>query len=102
MKSSDFTAFWEKWKECELVTLRSDQEMQKMFSGLVPRNKTLDSVIEDLVKDVTIRETILMFVPGDLKKKRMLSCLKENFKEKADVFRGFARTISDIETFFGK
>lgn len=96
------TEVWEKWKECGLVALRSDQEMQKMFSGLVPRNKTLDSVIEDLVKDVAIRETILMFEPGDLKKKRMVSCLKENFKEKADTFWGFARTISDIETFFCK
>ncbi len=91
---------WEKWKECGLVSLRSDQDMQAMFSGLVPRNKTLDSVIEDLVQDSAIRETVLMFEPGDLKTKRMILCLKENFKDKAVAFSGFARTITDIEAFF--
>ncbi len=90
------------WKAGELVSLRSDKEMHDMFDGLVPRNKTLDNVIDDLIEDTRIRDTILTFEPKKLHKKQMVKYLKDNFAENPLAFSGFARTISDIETFFCK
>lgn len=91
---------WKTWKEMELVTPRSDSEVRNMFDGLIPRDKTLDNVVDELVQNIDIRDTIVMFEPKELKKKRMASVLKENFSENAEVFSGFARTIADIESVF--
>lgn len=93
---------WEGWKTTGLVSVRSDKEMHNMFDGLVPRDKTLDNVIDDLIEDISIRDTILTFEPKRLHKKQMVAYLKANFKENSLAFSGFARTISDIEAFFCK
>ena len=90
------------WKSQKLVSLRSDAEMRNMFEGLIPHDKSLDCVIDELVLDVSIRDTILTFNPLELKKKRMVSCLRENFLNDASAFEGFKRTIEDIENYFCK
>lgn len=94
-------AVWEKWKIDELVTLRSDAEMRDMFNGLIPRDKSLDNIIDDLVEDISIRDTILSFEPKKLKKKSMVSVLRDNFSADATAFSGFERTIQEIEAWFG-
>ncbi|MDE6947364.1 MAG: ATP-binding protein [Anaeroplasmataceae bacterium] len=91
---------WEGWKEQELVRPRDEAEMRNMFDGLIPRNKSLDNVIDELVEDIEIRDTILTFEPKKLKKKQMVAYLKGNFGEDTSAFSGFARTIKDIEKFF--
>ena len=96
------TKVWELWKSKNLVSVRSDADIQAMFEGLIPRNKTLDNVIDDLVPDITIRDTVLTFEPGELKKKKMVECLREHFEGDVDAFVGFERTIKDIEVFFTK
>lgn len=93
---------WEGWKASGLVSVRSDKEMHDIFDGLVPRDKTLDNVIDDLIEDTRIRDTILTFEPKKLHKKQMVKYLKDNFAENPLAFSGFARTISDIEAFFCK
>lgn len=94
------TKVWEGWKEQELVTVREDAEMRSMFEKLIPRDKSLDNVIDDLVKNIEVRDTILTFEPKKLKKKQMVTYLKEHFGEDVEAFSGFARTITDIEAFF--
>lgn len=91
---------WEGWKEQELVRPRDEAEMRNMFDGLIPRNKSLDNVIDELVEDIEIRDTILTFEPKKLKKKQMVAYLKGNFSEDTSAFSGFAKTIKDIEKFF--
>ena len=91
---------WEGWKEQELVTVRQDAEIRNMFEGLIPRDKSLDNVIDDLIEDIEIRDTILTFEPKKLKKKQMVSYLKNNYSEDINAFLGFTRTIKDIEKFF--
>ena len=91
---------WEGWKERKLVTVRQDAEMRSMFEGLIPRDKSLDNVIDELVENIEVRDTILTFEPKKLKKKQMVAYLKEYFSEDSNAFSGFARTIADIETFF--
>ncbi len=96
------TKVWETWKSQNLVSPRSDTEMRNMFEGLIPRDKSLDCVIDELVSDVAIRDTILTFEPAKLKKKQMVSCLQKNFSDDPAAFLGFKRTIDDLETFFCK
>ena len=93
---------WEMWKSKNLVSLRSDDEIRNMFDGLVPRDKSLDCVIDELVSDISIRDTILTFEPQKLKKKQMVSCLREHFSNNATAFTGFEKTIQDIESYFSK
>ena len=93
---------WELWKSQGLVTLRDDSEIRNMFDGLIPRDKSLDNVIDELVDDIGVRDTILTFEPKKLKKKQMVACLKSHFYEDANMFSGFERTIKDIEAFFCK
>lgn len=91
---------WDMWKKKKVVNLREDSEMRQMFDGLVPRNKTLDNIIDDLFTDLPVKNTILTFEPAKLKKKKMVSILQEHFDDKAQAFAGFSRTIQDIEKYF--
>ena len=91
---------WKLWKTQNVADLRSDSEMLQMFDGLVPRDKSLDNVIDDMFTDTDIRDTILTFEPMKLTKKKMVQLLKENFGDHADVFSGFSRTVTDIERYF--
>ena len=52
---------WEEWKAQDLVSPRSEDEMRAMFQGLIPRDKSLDSVIDELIVEPSIRDTILSF-----------------------------------------
>ena len=46
------------------------------LNGAAPRDKTLDSIIDELVESTDVRDTILSFEPKSLKKKRILELLK--------------------------
>jgi len=91
---------WKLWKNKKVVNLRNDSEMIQMFDGLVPRDKSLDNIIDDLFTDIDIRDTILMFEPTKLKKKKMVELLQAGFGDNADAFYGFKRTVADIEKYF--
>jgi hypothetical protein len=91
---------WQGWKTQNLVELRTDAEMRSMFNGLIPRDKSLDNIVDELVDDVAVRDTILTFEPKKLKKKRMVAYLKEHFCDNINAFAGFSRTIKEIEEYF--
>lgn len=91
--------FWEKLKENDLVAVRSDDNMQRMFDKLVPRNKTLDNVIDELVTNIKVRDTVLSFEPKELKKKQIVELLKTESDIKG-ITAGFIKTIRRLEDFF--
>ena len=91
--------FWKRIKENNFQDLRSLEELNKMFTGLVPRDKTLDNVIEELVEDTNIRDTILTFNPKKLKKKKIVDLLKTD-ENKFEATIGMKRTIKKLEDFF--
>ena len=70
-----------------------------MFNGLVPRDKTLDSIIDELVENTDVRDTILSFEPKALKKKRILELLK-GATDKKTATVGLLRTVQKIESYF--
>lgn len=91
---------WKGWKTQGLVSLREDRELRKMFETLIPRDKSLDNIIDELVEDTEIRDTIVSFEPKKLKKNKMVDYLKNNFGEDESAFVGFEKTIKDIENYF--
>lgn len=91
--------FWKEIKSHNYQELRSADELMRMFSGLVPRDKTLDSVIDELVEDTEVRDTILTFSPKTLRKKKIANLL-EACKDKKAVTMGLKRTIQKIEDYF--
>lgn len=94
--SSDF---WKVIKSRGYEELRSAEELGRMFNGLVPRDKTLDSIIDELVENADVRDTILTFGPKSLKKKRILELLK-GITDKQAATVGFLRTVQKIESYF--
>lgn len=91
--------FWEEIKRKKYLEFRSEEELNRMFIGLVPRDKTLDSVIDDLVENTKIRDTILTFSPRELKNGKIVEFLK-NHEDKYSATMGFKRTIQKIEAHF--
>ncbi len=91
---------WCAWKTQDYVVLRSDEEMRSMFEGLIPRDKSFDNVVDELVTDISIRDTVLSFEPRKLKKKKMVDIVCNGFVNEAGTFDGFKRTITDIESYF--
>jgi len=68
--------------------------------GLVPRDTTFDNVVDELVTDISIRDTVLSFEPRKLKKNNMVRLVRDKFSDKTETFEGLRRTISDIELYF--
>ena len=95
-------AVWKEWKTLKLVSARDTTELLRMFEGLIPLDKTLYNVMDELVPDTDIRDTILTFEPRKYKKKQLVASLQERFSEDASAFDGFRRTITDIEAFFSR
>lgn len=93
---------WCAWKTRNYVVPRSDEEMRAMFDGLIPRDKSFDSVVDDLVTDISIRDTILSLEPQKLKKKKMVGVVYDKFAKKEKTFDGFKRTVTDIDNYFSK
>lgn len=91
--------FWKEIKSHGYEELRSAEELGRMFSGLVPRDKTLDSIIDELIENPDVRDTILSFAPKVLKKKRIVELLKGNTDKKATT-AGLLRTVQKIESYF--
>ncbi len=91
--------FWKEIKKKNYHESRTVEDLNKMFSGLVPRDKTLDMVIGELVEKEEIRDTILTFKPKSTKKKKIADMLT-NYGDKKLATDGLKRTIDKIESFF--
>ena len=91
--------FWEKLINAELVSLRSDEEMNAQFLGLVDRNKSLNEVIHNTVNNESLVETIVLYEPKALKKKQIVSLLLKEEDTRKVTF-GLKRTIEKMEQYF--
>lgn len=90
---------WKILKKKGFVQPRSDDDLQAIFKNLIPRDKTLDNVMDELVDDIEIRDTILTFDPKELKKKRIVEVLKNEGKQ-YDFTKGFKRTLDKLSQYF--
>lgn len=90
---------WKELKKRNYCEPRSNGELGRMFNGLVPRDKTLDNTIDELIENVDIRDTILTFEPRMLKKKKIVELLA-SWPNSKDATVGLLRTIKKIEDYF--
>ena len=84
------------------VEARSNSELVRSYQGEVPRNKSIDVLMEEKIKNVDILETIVNFNPHSYKKMEFCQIV-EKLKGKEgyeDLFGGFSKTIEKIELFF--
>lgn len=91
--------FWEEIKKHNYQDLRSVEELTRMFARLLSRDKALDNVIDETVEDISVRDTILTLAPKELKKKRIVTLLKE-YDDIKSATTGMIRTITSIENYF--
>ena len=96
------TNFWKTLKSKCWVEPREDKELIAMFAGLIPRDKPLDAVIDDLVYNLDIRDTILTLKPKDDNKMSIAKLLQSMGKnsDTFDIVKGFSKTIERIESYF--
>lgn len=96
--------FWKILKIKKYVELRSDKDLYVMFGTLLPRDKTIDSIINELIDNIDIRDTIVS-LNVNAKKKVKVSELVNNIienKEGIVLLAGFKRTVEKIEKAFVK
>ena len=91
--------FWKKMKQKGYAVKRDDKQLQQMFISLIPSDRTLQAVMEELIPDSAIRDTILCYEPMKTNKKKILSLLQQETDKKAAT-EGFVRTIQKIEEYF--
>lgn len=93
---------WEKAIKKKYVTPRSSLELLESYKGTWPREKSIDSIIDEKVLDNGIRETIANFNPHEDKKIDFCNMVEQFYqsKELENIFVGFQRTITKIEQFF--
>ena len=93
------TDFWKKIIKCNYAEPRLIKEIGNMFSGLVPIDKTLNTVIDEIVESDDVRDTILKYKPKSKRKKKIVETLQK-WDDKSSATEGFKRTICKIETYF--
>lgn len=93
---------WKHLKTKHYVDERSDKEMQEMFLGLLPKTRTLNDFIDDLIDNQDIKNTILSLNVKDDKKTKVVGLVREilNTEDGKVFFAGFKRTIQKLEQAF--
>lgn len=96
------TCFWKSLKTKGWVEPREDEELIAMFTGLIPRDKPLDVVIDDIVDNIDIRDTILTLTPKDDNKMSIAKLVQSRGKDSdiSEIVKGFTKTIERIESYF--
>jgi len=75
--------------------------MLEMFEKVVDMNKALDSLIEELIDNRDIKDTIIYLKPKDEKKDNILKLVQvEVEKGNISVLEGFRNTVSMLEEEF--
>ncbi len=93
---------WKKAIEKKYTTPRTTVELLNAYKGQLPRDKSIDSILEEKIDDFEIRETIANYNPNENKKMDFCKMVERMYQEqnKKDIFMGFDKTILKIEQFF--
>lgn len=93
---------WEKIKENNWAEERKQNEIISMFENVMDRTKSLNCIIEEMIDNKKLKETIIAYVPRDEKKGQILNSVINEVKNgNYSVLQGFKNTISMLEKEFG-
>ena len=92
----------EKIKENNWAEERKQNEIISMFENVMDRTKSLNCIIEEMIDNKKLKETIIAYVPRDEKKGQILNSVINEVKNgNYSVLQGFKNTISMLEKEFG-
>ena len=93
---------WKRAIALRYVLPRSSAELIDAYKDDLPRNKTIDSILDEKISNTQIRETIANYNPHDDKKMKLCEFVEQvyNKKELTNIFGGFKKTIEILEEYF--
>lgn len=92
---------WEQLKNRNWVNLKDDKELFEVYNKLLTRDKSIDTIIDDVVDNAAMRETIVYYNVKDDKKNNILEYVKKLYSNgKTTVLDGFENTIKILEKEF--
>lgn len=93
--------FWEKIKGNDWVEEKNRTEILNMFENVMDIRKFLDSVIDELIDNKDMKETIIYLMPKDDKKDKILKLVQSEVENgNVSVIEGFSNTILELEKQF--
>ena len=95
---------WEKIIAKKWVQPRTSVELLAAYKKDLPRNKTMDSILDESIANKEIRETIANFNPHKYHKMDICNMVSDIYDrgQAENIFKGFGNTIEKIEKFFVK
>lgn len=93
---------WDKAIEKKYVIPRSSSELLEAYKSDLPRDKSVDSILDEKISNARIRETIANYNPHEDKKINFCNMVERinQDKEIENIFSGFQKTIVKIEQYF--
>lgn len=92
---------WRELKTNNYVEPKKSSELYKMTAKILTRNKTIDSVLDEVVDRGELLETIVTFNPCNEKKEKIFLYVSQRVNEgKIEFLDGFKKTIDKLKRIF--
>lgn len=93
--------FWKKIKQKGWVKEKKTSEIIKIFENVMDMKKSTDSLIDEIVDNSEMKETVICLMPKDEKKDRILKLAQNEIQQgNNSVVEGFCNTIMELEKEF--
>lgn len=94
-------ACWKKLKEKNYVEPRGTSELYKMVDKIMARDKTVDSVLDETIKNYDLLNTIVTMNPHKDKKEKIFQYVNRcTDDEKREYLSGMVKTLDMIKSYF--
>lgn len=94
--------FWKKIKEKGWVVEKSRTEILDMFGNVLDIKKSLDTVIDELIDNKDMKDTVIYLMPKDEKKDKILKLAQSEVESgNISVIEGFRNTVLELEKELG-
>lgn len=90
--------FWKKLKMWNWTVYKEKDELIEVYNKVLTIDKSIDAVIDEIVDDKNMKETILYWNPREDKKTQIVkSVIREVEAGDKSIIEGFKNTISELE-----
>ena len=95
---------WQEAKDKGFVEKRNFLEVTQAYKGNIPFDKNMKDLLEEIVPDEVLRNTIVTYNPHSDKKMKMCQLVQKIYEEKIyeNIFEGFRPTITILTQYFCK
>jgi len=94
--------FWKKIKDKGWVEEKSKAEILEMFGNVLDIKKSLDAVIDEIIDNKDMKDTVIYLMPKDEKKDRILKLAQSEVESgNISIIEGFRNTILELEKELG-